>query len=88
MDKLEKAMQNDSFWVELSDTSFGQIVFHGKDYSTDAEYYEISTEISNDGDWAMLFFKTYDGLKKWLNKWQGDGFYDYLVELYEKNIKE
>ena len=87
MDKLEQAMQSKDCWIELADTSFGKLILHGKDFTADAEYYEMSTEIGDNGDWAILFFKNYDGLKKWLNKWQGYGFYDYLVELYEKQTK-
>lgn len=30
MDKLEQAMQSEDFWVELADTSFGEVVLHGK----------------------------------------------------------
>jgi hypothetical protein len=26
-------------------------------------------------------------MKEWLNNWQGECFYDYLVELYEKELQ-
>ena len=85
MDKLEQAMQSEKFWCELADTSFGKIILHGWDNIS----YEISMSISDDDeDFAMLFFHSYERLKEWLNKWQGEGFYDYLVELYEKTPDE
>lgn len=88
MDKLEQAMQSEDFWIELADTSFGKIVLHGKDTNKIAynEYYEVSSEINTDGDFAITFFKTYERMKKWLDDWQGEGFYNYLVELYEKQL--
>ena len=87
MDKLEQAMQSDKFWVELSDTSFGTVVLHGKDFTADAEYFEVSSEINTDGDFAITFFKTYEKMKKWFDEWQGEGFYNYLVGLYEKQVE-
>lgn len=27
-------------------------------------------------------------MKKWFNDWQGEGFYEYLVELYEKQLTQ
>lgn len=36
MDKLEQAMQSADFWTELSCTSFGKIVLHGKNMNEDA----------------------------------------------------
>lgn len=88
MDKLEQAMQSEDFWVELADTSFGTVVLHGKNTNStaDNEYYEVSSEINTDGDFAITFFKTYEKMKKWFDEWQGDGFYNYLVELYEKQL--
>ena len=88
MDKLEQAMQSEDFWVELADTSFGTVVLHGKNVNSiaDNEYYEVSSEINTDGDFAITFFKTYEKMKKWFDEWQGDGFYNYLVELYEKQL--
>ena len=58
MDKLEQAMQSEDFWVELADTSFGEVVLHGKNTNSiaDNEYYEVSSEI--------------DTLKWWL--WKGE----------------
>ena len=88
MDKLEQAMQSEDFWVELADTSFGTVVLHGKNVNStaDNEYYEVSGEINTDGDFAITFFKTYEKMKKWFDEWQGEGFYNYLVELYEKQL--
>lgn len=90
MDKLEQAMQSEDFWIELADTSFGQVVLHGKNTNSiaDNEYYEVSSEINTDGDFAITFFKTYEKMKKWFDEWQGDGFYNYLVELYEKQLNQ
>ena len=47
MDKLEQAMQSEDFWVELADTSFGEVVLHGKNTNSIGynEYYEVSSEI-------------------------------------------
>ena len=88
MDILEQAMQSSDFWIELADTSFGKIVLHGKNANTLAdEYYEVSSEINTDGDFAITFFKSYERMKKWLEEWQGEGFYDYLVELYMCNTE-
>jgi hypothetical protein len=78
------------FWVELSCTSFGKIVLHGKNPNDDAgedAYYEVSNEVNADGDFAIHFFKSYERMKEWLNNWQGECFYDYLVELYEKELQ-
>ena len=90
MDKLEQAMQSEDFWIELADTSFGKVVLHGKNVNSiaDNEYYEVSSEINTDGDFAITFFKTYEKMKKWFDEWQGDGFYNYLVELYEKQLNQ
>lgn len=89
VDKLEQAMQSTDFWVELADTSFGKVVLHGKNADRDAgEYYEVSGEINTDGDFTITFFKTYDKMKKWFEDWQGEGFYEYLVELYEKQLTQ
>lgn len=89
VDKLEQAMQSADFWVELADTSFGKVVLHGKNADRDTgEYYEVSSEINTDGDFAITFFKTYNKMKKWFNDWQGEGFYEYLVELYEKQLTQ
>lgn len=52
------------------------------------EYYEVSREINTDGDFAIIFFKTYEKMKKWFDDWQGEGFYNYLVELYEKQLTQ
>lgn len=87
MDRLERAMQDESFWVGLADASFGKVVLHGK--NTDGigngnAYYEISREVNADGDFCITYFQTYERLKDWLHEWQGDGFYDFLLELYEK----
>ena len=89
MDKLEQAMQSENFWTELADVSFGKVVLHGKNTNSiaDNEYYEVSSEINTDGDFAITFFKTYEKMKKWFDEWQGDGFYNYLVELYEKQLE-
>lgn len=86
MDKLEQAMQSEDFWIELADTSFGKVILHGKNTNSiaDNEYYEVSSEINTDGDFAITFFKNYEKMKKWFDDWQGEGFYNYLVELYEK----
>lgn len=88
MDKLEQAMQSEDFWIELADTSFGKVILHGKNTNSiaDNEYYEVSSEINTDGDFAITFFKTYEKMKKWFDDWQGEGFYNYLVELYEKQF--
>lgn len=83
MDKLEQAMQNESFWIELSDTSFGKVVLHGKS----EEYYEVSSEINTDGDFAITFFKTYERMKEWFDEWLGEGFYNYLAKLYEEQLE-
>ena len=90
VDKLEQAMQSEDFWVELADTSFGNVVLHGKNTNSiaDNEYYEVSSEINTDGDFAITFFKTYEKMKKWFDEWQGEGFYNYLVELYEKQLNQ
>ena len=90
MDKLEQAMQSEDFWVELADTSFGKVILHGKNTNSiaDNEYYEVSSEINTDGDFAITFFKTYEKMKKWFDEWQGEGFYNYLVELYEKQLSK
>ena len=79
MDKLEQAMQSEDFWVELADTSFGTVVLHGKNTNStaDNEYYEVSSEINTD-----------EKMKKWLEEWQGEGFYNYLVKLYEKQLNQ
>ncbi len=87
MDKLEQSMQSDDFWVELADTSFGKVVLHGRS-GVDDEYYEVSSEINTDGDFAITFFKSYERMKNWFDEWQGDGFYNYLVELFEKQLAE
>lgn len=86
MDKLEQAMQSEDFFVELEDTSFGKVILHGKNEKDIGEYFEVSSEINTDGDFAITFFKTYDKMKKWFDEWQGDGFYNFLVELYEKKL--
>ena len=90
MDKLEQAMQSENFWVELADTSFGKIVLHGKNVNSTAinDCFEVSTTINDCEDFAIMFFKTYGKMKEWLNKWQGNGFYDYLVELYERQLNQ
>lgn len=80
-DKLEQAMQNKDFATNLSDTSFGQISFYGKD---DDGYYSVGSEINTDGDFAITFFKNYERLKEWFDEWQGEGFYKYLVQLFEE----
>lgn len=36
----------------------------------------------------ITFFKIYEKMKKWLDDWQGEGFYNYLVELYEKQLNK
>lgn len=88
-DKLEQAMQSEDFWIELEDISFGKVILHGKNADLDiGKYYEVSSEINTDGDFAITFFKTYDKMKKWFNDWQGEGFYEYLVELYEKQLTQ
>ena len=81
MDKLEQAMQSEDFWVELADTSFGKVILHGKNTNSIGynEYYEVSSEINTDGDEKM---------KKWFDDWQGEGFYNYLVKLYEKQLNQ
>lgn len=74
----------------MSCTSFGKIVLHGKNMNEDAgedAYYEVSNEVNSDGDFAIHFFKSYERMKEWLNNWQGECFYDYLVELYEKELQ-
>ena len=78
------------FCVEINNTSFGKVVLHGKNTNSivDNEYYEVSSEINTDGDFAITFFKTYEKMKKWFNDWQGEGFYNYLVELYEKQLTQ
>lgn len=88
MDKLELAMQSEDFWIELSDPSFGTVVLHGKNAKSiaDNEYFEVSSEINTDGDFAITFFKDYNRMKKWFDEWQGKGFYTFLVELYEKQL--
>ena len=54
-------MQSADFWVELADASFGKVVLHGKNADRDTgEYYEVSSEINTDGDFAITFFKTSD----------------------------
>ena len=88
MDKLEQAMQSEDFWIELADTSFGKVVLHSKNTNDITEYYEVSNEINTDGDFAITFFKTYEKMKKWFDNWQGEGFYNYLVELYEKQLNK
>lgn len=90
MDKLEQAMQNENFWIELTDASFGKVVLRGKNANTIAgnEYYEISSKDNTDGDFAITLFKTYEKVKTWFDEWQGEGFYDYLVELYEKQLNQ
>lgn len=86
VDSLEQAMQSEDFWVELSDTSFGKVVLHGRNKKdSDSEYYEVSSEINTDGDFAITFFKDYGRLKEWFDEWQGEGFYNYLVELFENS---
>ena len=30
----------------------------------------------------------YEKMKKWFDDWQGEGFYNYLVELYEKQLNQ
>lgn len=86
MDKLEQAMQNKDFEVELTDESFGSITLSGRCTNpvTDIEYYEVAGEDITDGDFAVMFFKSYEKMKKWFDEWKGEGFYDYLVDLYEK----
>lgn len=88
IDKLEEAMQNEDFWVELN-TYLGTIILHGKNTNSiaDNEYYEVSSEINTDGDFAITFFKTYEKMKRWFDEWQGEGFYNYLAELYEEQLK-
>lgn len=78
------------FWVELADTSFGKVILHGKNTNSIGynEYYEVSSEINTDGDFAITFFKTYEKMKKWFDDWQGEGFYNYLVKLYEKQLNQ
>lgn len=90
MDKLEQAMQSEEFWVELADTSFGKVILHGKNTNSIGynEYYEVSSEINTDGDFAITFFRTYEKMKKWFDDWQGEGFYNYLVKLYEKQLNQ
>lgn len=90
MDKLEQAMQSEDFWIELADASFGEVVLHGKNNNSTAsnEYYEVSSEINTDGDFAITFFKSYEKLKTWFDEWQGEGFYNFLVELYEKELEK
>lgn len=90
MDKLEQAMQSEDFCIELADASFGEIVLHGKNNNSTAnnEYYEVSSEIDTDGDFAITFFKTYEKMKKWFDDRYGKGFYTYLVELYEKQLTQ
>lgn len=89
VDKLELAMQSEDFWIELSDPSFGKVVLHGKNTEpvADNEYFEVSSEINTDGDFAITFFKDYNRMKKWFDEWQGEGFYAFLVELYEKQLE-
>lgn len=89
MDKLELAMQSEDFWIELSDPSFGKVVLHGKNTKSvaDNEYFEVSSEINTDGDFAITFFKDYNRMKEWFDEWQGEGFYAFLVELYEKQLE-
>lgn len=45
--KTQEKVSKYNDWVELADTSFGQVVLHGKntDSITDNEYYEVSSEI-------------------------------------------
>lgn len=83
-------MQSEDVWIELADTSFGKVVLHGKNNNSTAsnENYEVSSEINTDGDFAIEFFKTYERMKMWLDEWQGEGFYKFLVELYEKELKK
>jgi hypothetical protein len=91
MDKLEQAMQSEKFWIELADTSFGKVVLHGKNNNNsiaDNEYYEVSGKINTDGDFAITFFKSYERMKVWFDEWQGEGFYKYLVKLYEKELEK
>lgn len=89
VDKLELAMQSEDFWIELSDPSFGKIIMHGKNTESiaDHEYFEVSSEINTAGDFAITFFKEYNSMKKWFAEWQGEGFYDFLSELYEKQLE-
>ena len=90
MDKLEQAMQSEDFWVELADESFGSIMLFGKCANpvTDIKYYEVAGENITEGDFGVMFFKSYEKMKKWLDDWQGEGFYNYLVELYEKHLNQ
>lgn len=90
MDKLEQAMQNEDFWIELADTSFGKVILHGKNTNNIAcnEYYEVSREINTDGDFTITFFKSYERMKVWFDECQGEGFYNFLVELYEKELEK
>lgn len=90
MDKLEQAMQSENFWIEFAHPSFGQVVLHGKDNNSIAhnEYYEVSSKINIDGDFAIIFFKSYEKMKTWLDEWKGEGFYNFLVELYEKELEK
>lgn len=69
-------------------TTSSKVILHGKNTNSiaDNEYYEVSSEINTDGDFAITFFKTYEKMKKWFDNWQGEGFYNYLVELYEKQF--
>lgn len=48
----------------------------------------MSSEINIDGDFAIIFFKSYEKMKTWLDEWKGEGFYNFLVELYEKELEK
>ena len=48
----------------------------------------MSGKINTDGDFAITFFKSYERMKVWFDEWQGEGFYKYLVELYEKELEK
>lgn len=86
IDKLEQAMQNEAFCTVLSDESFGEITLRGKRVSplVNDMGYEVMYEINSDGDCSIIAFKNYDRMKAWLDNWRGEGFYDWLVELYKK----
>lgn len=49
---------------------------------------KCSSEINTDGDFAITFFKSYEKMKIWFDEWQGEGFYNFLVELYEKELEK
>lgn len=91
MDKLEQAMQSEKFWIELADTSFGKVVRMEKIIIIVLQTMSITkcqARINTDGDFAITFFKSYERMKVWLDEWQGEGFYKYLVKLYEKELEK